>query len=217
MFESNESNESDDLNWRMGTTKVDYRTISIGEIRRNGGLESRKLRGVYNIDLYDYTRCDKCNHDYKTIIKLTDEEKNQLCNSEKIIEIYGLDLRDQNIDDDFVEKLSNNPSDGLKCLMNINLSENPKITNESLNHILNSPYLGSIRNRPAVSGKYGTCYTKIDVKAQNTMIKKNIELESFFSKLGDGMGDLPVGFTIKYRNGDWDSNDGIKIIECNDI
>lgn len=111
---------------------------------------------------------------------LSEDEKTDLCQSKTLDYLRSLDLHGQNLDDAFVKNLSDNPS--LKRLVNIDLSDNPKITAASLAYILNSPSLGAIRDMPQISGKYGEPCSTIFVKASKTAITpEDIEKDKLYN------------------------------------
>lgn len=130
--------------------------------------------------------------------KLTNEQKNKLANK-NLPKCTRLNLAGQDIDLDFIQQLCKNPS--LTRLKYIDLSRNPKITNECLYEILISKNLGSWAD--TVSGLYCQPTSEIKVRCQKTGVvqskldskyydlKNNhlhIELDSMTNKFGIGGG-----------------------------
>lgn len=142
------------------------RYIDYDDVRKEGGFGSPSLANVCSIVASDN--------------KLTDTEKQALLESTHLHHIHTLDLSGQDIDDSFVEKLVRNGA--LKRIMTLDLSNNPKITNLALDYILKSSVLGSIRDLPQTSARYGGPSTTIRVKRRNTGITTtNIEPVYYFS------------------------------------
>lgn len=90
-------------------------------------------------------------------------------------QLYSLDLTRQNIDDSFIEKLS---EDGFRRIKSINLTGNPQITYNSLQFILNSDTLGSMRELLQTSGRYGRPSSEIEIRVGGTRITKE-EADNF--------------------------------------
>ena len=86
---------------------------------------------------------------------LTNKELDILVKSSAFINLKKLDLSRQNnlTDLNIIELCKNENS--FKQLVAIDLSDCTKITVESLKAILDSPYVGSVRNLPQISARYG--------------------------------------------------------------
>jgi hypothetical protein len=78
------------------------------------------------------------------------------------------DLAGKNINDDELKIILSNPI--YSRIRVINLSGNPKITNDSIDFILNDLVLGSLREAPEISGKFGCASSTIIVNAHGTQI-----------------------------------------------
>ena len=159
-------------------------------VRREGGFSSETLVNVCRIEASN--------------TKLTANEKEALISSPYLNHVRALDLSGQEIDDSFIERLSDNKS--LERLMAIDLSNNPNITDSALEYIRNSTVLGSVRDLPQVSARYGGPSTVVRVKCRNTgIIKKIIEPKFYF-----GIDyKQPVTDRVIFEHAD----QGIKIIE----
>jgi hypothetical protein len=100
--------------------------------------------------------------------KLSDPMKTLLASSLTLTNLRVLDLNDQGINDEFIEKISNNPT--FSRITKIDLSGNPDITPKALEYIVESPYIGSIRDFPQISAKYGVYSSEIHIVAHGTSI-----------------------------------------------
>jgi len=130
-------------------------SLQFDEVRSRGGFNCPAMQNVSSIS--------------PSINPLNLTEKEELLNSGTLFRLHTLDLSGQNVDDAFVDNLSKNPC--FARIINIDLSDNPDITPQALEYILNSEYLGSVRDLPQVSGRYGCPATTIFVRARNTGIK----------------------------------------------
>jgi hypothetical protein len=108
------------------------RSLNFDEIREEGGFESKSLLTVSRIQASGNM--------------LTAEEKESLLRSNYLEKVHSLYLQEQALDDDFIEALCQNSS--LKRLINLDVSKNAEITNRSLQSILESDALGSVRDLP---------------------------------------------------------------------
>ena len=174
-----------------------YRTLDYDEVRKEGGFTSLTLKNVSEI--------------ISSGKSLTKEEMQGLTSDlGQLSNLKNLDLKGQGIDDDFIINLSQNKS--LKRIINLNLSKNEKITSKSIVALLESDILGSVRDLPQISGRFGIPNSIIYVKARETGIvspEKNI----------DYFEDHRFGFNISYVNpitGNETSppiEDGVKFVE----
>lgn len=146
------------------------RTVSFDDIRSEGGFGSESLLTVSYIEASGNM--------------MTEEEKEALVNSPYLKNVKALDLKQQRLDDSFIEKLCNNQS--LNRLIKLDISENKDITEKSIQLILDSDLLGSVRDLPQISGRYGIPSSTIYVTAKNTSVQ-GIEVKRF-------------GFHIEYKH-----------------
>lgn len=84
--------------------------------------------------------------------EFTDDMKERFLNSHSLINLRTLNLKKQGIDDVFIRKLSENKT--FARIININLNDNEKITENSLKTISESGVIGSIRDLPQMSSRY---------------------------------------------------------------
>jgi len=104
--------------------------------------------------------------------KLNDSMKMFLADSLTLKNLRILDLSNQGINDDFIEQISNNPT--FSRVMKIDLTGNPDITSKALEYISDSPFLGSVRDLPQVSARYGVYSSEIRVVATGTDIASEV-------------------------------------------
>lgn len=168
--------------------------VTYEDIRKNGGFSSNYVSSVSRIRSAGDT--------------LSQQEKTDLLNSPYLDRVHTIDLSGQGIDDSFISEISQKSS--LKRIINIDISDNSQITEESLKQILNSTILGSLRDLPQISGKYGVPATTIYVTAKNTGLidtSETIELQRKW-------------FQIEYKHPvlgtetDTPVDNAIKFIEC---
>ncbi len=117
------------------------------------------------------------------------EQKYNLCRYD-FSNLKVLDLRYQDLDDNFIKELSSFA--GCASLRRIDLSHNPKINDISLDYILQSTSIGSIRDRPTISARYGIPSCNIEIDMSDTGIseeKRNTKLTNFdhYVKYTDAM------------------------------
>lgn len=130
------------------------RSLSFDDIRSEGGFGSRSLLTVSSMRGSGNA--------------LTEIEKEALVSSDYLKNIHTISLVKQDLDDNFIERLCRNKS--LNRLVNLDVSENEKITNKSLRLILNSD-LGSVRDLPQISGRFGIPSSTIYVTAKKTSVR----------------------------------------------
>jgi hypothetical protein len=141
------------------------RDLDYDDVRREGGFISETLVNVCRIG------ASKTN--------LTIDEKMALLSSPYLNSIHTLDLSGQDIDDAFVEKFASNQS--LRRLITLDLSNNPSVTDDSIEYIRKSLVLGSVRDLPQVSARYGGPSTTVYVKCRNTAVTKTeVDPEFYF-------------------------------------
>jgi len=172
------------------------RSVTFYHIREEGGFDSQTLLTVSCIQASG--------------TKLSLEKKKALINSQYLKNVHSLYLLNQDLDDNFIERMYRNTT--LKRLINLDISRNQNITNRSLQEILNSD-LGSIRDLPQISGRYGIPSSTMYVTACGTSIvskdnQKHINLNRF-------------GFTVEYKHPltgkttDTTAVNAVKFVECN--
>ena len=151
-----------------------FRTATFDEIREEGGFKSASLSTVFRVE--------------PSGDPLSDEEKRDLLDSESLLNVHSMDLRNQNIDDGFIEKFCKNKT--YSRLINLDVSDNQGITNASVQHILTSPVLGSIRDLPQISGRFGVPSSVIYLTARNTLCHPKEGRGDFYKYL--------KGVSVKY-------------------
>lgn len=115
--------------------------------------------------------------------------------SSQFRKLYSLDFSRQDIDDAFTERLT---QQGFERVYKINLSGNPRITSRSLQLILDSDSLGSVRESEMGSVRHGggTPSSKIEIKVGGTSITPQ-DVTYFNSAKADRFD-----FNIHYRRPD---------------
>lgn len=155
-----------------------FSTLTYEDIRQEGGFNSSPISRGSSI-----VPAGPC---------LTEQEKLDLCKSKVLKNLASLDLTDQKIDDSFIEKLSKNKN--FSRISRLDLSNNPDITDRSLELILKSKFLGSLRHLPQISGRYDIPATELRIIASGTNISDQSSNKSgFYTK-------TTFGFTIRYEN-----------------
>jgi hypothetical protein len=124
------------------------------DVRRNGGFLSSRLSNVYNI--------------IPAGDVLTPKEKRDLKKTQTLSNLKTLNLKDQNVDDEFIEAICQKPH--FSRLQKIILSGNKDISDKSIDHILESPYIGRTRDLLQISGRYGYPANFIEVIADGTSV-----------------------------------------------
>jgi hypothetical protein len=148
-----------------------YKNLDYDDVRKAGGFSSKNMLYVSRISSSD--------------TPLDEAEKSAILNSETLCNLHTLDLSNQAIDDNFIETLSKNPH--FRRIINLDLSGNLGITDSSVKYLLESPNIGSIRDLPQVSSRYGCLSTTVYLRAVGTNIK-NFNNEPCFN------------FCINYKN-----------------
>jgi mRNA interferase MazF len=174
-----------------------YRSVDFDDIRAEGGFGSASLLSVSRIQASGNI--------------LSEEEKQSLTNSKYLEKIHSLYLQKQDLNDDFIAALCQNPT--LIRLINLDVSENPNITNRSLQLILESDSLGSVRDLPQISGNLGIPSSTLYITAKKTSVKPNEpgRHEIILQRLG---------FSINYihpftgKETDTPAEYAVKFIEC---
>ena len=164
------------------------RSLDYDEVRREGG------RG-FSTDIFSNA--------YQLVPSkelLKPEEKGDLVRNPYLTKLHTLNLSGQNIDDDFVRALcetkynpDRSPSNSYRRIIHLNLSRNPLITMRSIDFLLESPVLGSLRDLPQISGRFGCPATTLYVQAKETGISPPSPEEKHFIK-------HRFNFDIEYRN-----------------
>ncbi len=108
------------------------------------------------------------------------------------IQVWSLDLSDQNLEDEDIEMICNNKQ--FASVHNFNLRNNSKLTNLSIDYIRKSSIIGSFQSGPSISGKYGLPNSTIEIRIAGTSITYE-EVEPYS---GDGMDE--EGFHMDYIN-----------------
>ena len=142
-------------------------------------------------------------------LKLTADELNALVNSTAFINLKKLDLSGHNeLTDDHIIELSNNQQ-SFKQLLTIDLSNCPKITVKSLEAIRDSHTVGSIRNLPQISARYGLPSSEVKlIIGGKTSIERKEKKEKYSLR--------PFRIAYQHARGGKSSfnpvNNGIKIL-----
>lgn len=165
------------------------RDLDYDGVRKEGGFGSETMVNVCRIEASN--------------VKLTADEKTALLISPYFHHVHTLDLSGQEIDDSFIEKLACNTS--LGRLMNLDLSNNPDVTDKALEYIRSSTVFGSVRDLPQVSARYGGPSTTVCVKRKNTAASKTAINPVFY--FGIDYVD-PITGRITFEHAD----QGIKLI-----
>lgn len=112
-----------------------------------------------------------------------EEKRTAFLDSETLTSLRSVDFSNMNIDDTFINYFSLNPT--FSRINTICLSGNADITVLSLELIRDSDYLGSLRELPQISGRYGFPGVTIDVKVDGTGIRRTDAFEDhrFFSPI----------------------------------
>ena len=100
--------------------------------------------------------------------KLSDSQKNYLVDSPALTNLRVLNLKNQNLTDDFIEQLCSNPT--FSRVTHLDLSDNPNLTTSTLEFISNSNFIGSIRDFPQLSEKYKVPSSEIHITVSGTGI-----------------------------------------------
>lgn len=137
--------------------------------------------------------------------------KTLLERADEFSRVYSLDFTRQGIDNAFIKALSE--KDAFKRVASINLTGNPRITRDSIQHIVDSDSLGSMRELLQSSARYGMPSSEIEVHVGGTKVTK--EEAMVFNK------EPRYDFCIDYRRARDDvqlspSVTGIKLVKVLD-
>lgn len=109
---------------------------------------------------------------------LDEYESSLLTQSNSLTNLKKLDLSDQYVvDDKFIEALVKNST--FSRIIFLNLS-GTNITDKSVDLIVRSKILGSIRDLPQISGRYDCPSSVITIRAKNTKVTDN-QMKTLFS------------------------------------
>jgi hypothetical protein len=134
---------------------LQLRTLDYEAVREEGGFNAESLKNVG--ELIPGGR------------NLSKDETLALVTSNSLTSLKILDLKNQpTVNDEVIKQLANNPTFSRIVTLKLRGTD---ITDESIEYILNSEHLGSIRDRPSISGKYGTPYSMIIVFTKDTFVK----------------------------------------------
>lgn len=131
------------------------RSLSYDEAWIEGKFDAKSLSNVWQLYPEEGT-------------SLNEDRQEALAQSRHLHRLKTLNLRCQNIDDKFIQRISSNQT--FSRIINLNLSYNHQITDKSLEYILDSDYLGSIRDLPQISGHYGLPSSEIYITTEGTGI-----------------------------------------------
>jgi hypothetical protein len=173
---------------------IDDSTIALDEIiELEKGFDNRSLKKVGTL------RASKTTLETKFL--------EELVQSKCFKKVHTLELSNQqNLTNQHIIDLANNPVfSRLSC---IHLSNCPQIGDEAIMAILNSKYIGSIRESPKGCGRYGCHSTTVWVSVNGTAVTKELRRKTLENH----------SFTVIYRPSNtqrYFSNDydAVKIIE----
>lgn len=138
-------------------------SIRFDEVKDMGGFDSPQMKSV--IQLWD----PKGDFDFN------DKLQQQFLKSNTLTNLRTLELKNMNINDEFIGEMCNNPT--FARLMNIDLSGNENITHKSLKYIFDSNIVASIRDLPQISGRHGCAASEIYITINDTGItKEDVEI-----------------------------------------
>ena len=117
-----------------------FKSLDCDEVRACGGFGSKTMLSVSRIS--------------PSKTPLAPDEKESLAHSITLLNLRTLDLSNQDVDDDFVKALSENPT--FARIMVLDLSGNSNVTDKAMEYLLDSPYIGSshIQVRSATPVKF---------------------------------------------------------------
>jgi hypothetical protein len=174
-----------------------FRILDYDDVREEGGFKSLTLGNVSEI-----IPAGKV---------LTSEEMEDLISDTGALSnLRVLDLEGQGVDDNFIISLCNNKT--LKRIIKLNLSKNEKITNKSVESILESEILGSVRDLPQISGRYGIPSSVIYMKAKETGVTPLKKGYNYFDEHRFGF-NIAYIHPIKNSKTSDPVEDGVKFIE----
>ena len=165
------------------------RTISYEDVREEGGFNAPGLTNV--MELMPRGK------------NLNEQEIQTLTTSQSLTNLRVLDLTNQQlVTDAVIEQIAENST--FSRIITLKLS-GANITDRSIKAIANSPYLGSVRDLPQISGRYGIPSSVVRVYTQDTEVRDTDQKEKF-------------EFHIEYRPPNptypWEPvNHGVKIVE----
>lgn len=161
--------------WVCGfQSQIQASSLTFDQAIERGGFDNPQMRSV--MQLWDPDGV------------LSHEIAHQLLESTALTNLRTLDLKNENIDDDFIRQLCQNPT--FARLINIDLSGNENITSQSLQYILDSDIIGSIRDLPQISGRYGCPSSEVYITIDGTSISKE-DMQPYLDKPRHG-------FVIRY-------------------
>lgn len=153
--------------------------IEFNEVNIMGGFNSPKLKST--IQLWDP------NNDFK----FTKEMKEEFLKSTALTGLKILELNNKDIDDNFIEEMCKNKT--FARLITIDLSNNKNITSKSLKYIRESDIIGSTRDLPQISGKYGCPSSEVYINIDGTGITDKKDIKKYF-------GEPRSEFVIRYMH-----------------
>lgn len=167
-----------------------FKSLDCDEVKSFGGFGSQAMLSVSRIS--------------PSKTPLGPDDKESLVQSSTLVNLRILDLSNQDVDDGFVKTLSENPT--FARLIILDLSGNSNVTDKAMESLLESPYIGSIRDLPQVSGRYGCSSSVVYVRTHGTGVKKRHQDPLFW-------------FSVSYRHPitgietDERSDEAIKLLE----
>lgn len=120
---------------------------------------------------------------------LTSAEREAFLGSSDLVNLRIVDLRGQDIDDEFMRRLCNTST--FSRIHMLVLDNNPRITAKTLDYILRSKALGAIRDFPIVSEQYKRDVCNVCISASDTGITEH-EAREYDNKFAE------IPFAINY-------------------
>lgn len=139
-----------------------FRMVTYDEIREEGGFNSTSMLDVSRI--------------IPSGSPLSEDEIRELIESKTLTNLHTLDLSNQkNVTDVHIKRLSENPA--FKRIINLDLS-GTRVTSSSIMDLLGSN-MGTIRDLPQLSARFGLPSSTIYLTALDTQIENNFERNVF--------------------------------------
>ncbi|MEN8236788.1 MAG: hypothetical protein ABFQ95_04515 [Pseudomonadota bacterium] len=99
---------------------------------------------------------------------LNNQQKDQLVQSKTLNQLRVLSVRNCDFTDAHIRNLTKNPT--FSRLFNLDISQNIRIGDNSLDYILDSDVIASIRDLPQISGRYGIPSSEVYLQTDHTAV-----------------------------------------------
>lgn len=148
----------------MANPCIALRTLNYNEVRNEGGFKAESMKDV--VEIFPAGRA------------LNKQEVDDLVTSIYLKNLKCLDLTDQaEITNEVIEKFAcKNPTFSRVIRLDLNGTD---ITDEAIDAISRSKYLGSVQDLPQTSGKYGIPSATVTVYVRNTVVRNTTQRETF--------------------------------------